>query len=791
MGKRKRRRTGSRKPTIRRENLVEGFEVDGVSFIRDGKNIYARNSQTPDQHQQFLAGIRDEMLPELRTERDRLRNRLDEIFDRTGAVDLLARAGFLYLAIDPDTFKEWQSDRSPGHIEYLALQALPRSMDTPPAAHPMEVAALSGEALDTVRRLFEIEKQLLAFGVAERPELMGDQAHQYRVRTQMESLAVRGSAYSEHLRAILVGTLGQFDSDCEQFLGFTAEQAINLIPAMVDVVAARLSPRLEDAARARTELLWHLPRQRRKKLPGPVPDWIVTMKPSDAKRWVGVIALMWAHADAKKLATFSTAEVAAASGIPEPNVQKFLDALTCEPEAFVARHHRFPVGAHPMTETPLLRVPGGYVLPVPSAVLETLRPRMEDLLQQADRDVWERYAKARADFLEKESARRLGDAIPGARISTALSWQSASDNSDLDGLVAVDDVTLRVQAKAGRVHAPSRRGAPKRMKQNLTALIKEAAQQHAALDRALAEEGAAAIGLASHADALSAPFQIEVIVCLDDITVWSTEAHSLRHVGMLPTDRSVPWILSLGDLMAVTDVLQGAQLLHYLTRRIRLEALGKIAAHDELDWLGYYIDRGLYFEDIFDSPDAPSQYRLLSFTEMFDSWYFTREGARTVPAPKPAQPIPPRVGALINRLEQERPTHWSIGAMALLMGGDGPREQMDERLVHAENRRFTHGWSNVTQIFSGTVGLTYYMDYRWQPAQFATMFSAYVDQKMAGKAAPNWIAIGDSGRGTLRVELRQTEARGIVGVFIPGAGAGADPAVAGDVDGEGLDGGHE
>jgi hypothetical protein len=148
------------------------------------------------------------------------------------------------------------------------------------------------------------------------------------------------------------------------------------------------------------------------------------------------------------------------------------------------------------------------------------------------------------------------------------------------------------------------------MKRNLAELVKEAARQHAALDAALRDECAVEIGLGEYQFALEgAPFQIEVIICLDDVTVWSTHAHELQAIDVLPHDRPIPWILSLADFMAVTDLLQGAQLLHYVTRRLRLEALGKVVAHDELDWVGYYIDRGLYFEDTFVGPDAPSIFR--------------------------------------------------------------------------------------------------------------------------------------------------------------------------------------
>ena len=59
----------------------------------------------------------------------------------------------------------------------------------------------------------------------------------------------------------------------------------------------------------------------------------------------------------------------------------------------------------------------------------------------------------------------------------------------------------------------------------------------------------------------------------------------------------MPWVLSLTDLMAVTDLLQGAELVHYLLRRQRIERDGRIEAHDELDWVGHYLKEGLYFDD--------------------------------------------------------------------------------------------------------------------------------------------------------------------------------------------------
>jgi hypothetical protein len=495
-----------------RRDSVEEFEVSGLSFVRDGKNIYARNSRSADEHQEFLSVVREQMLPRLRDERQQLRDRLDEVLDQADPVDLLARASFLYLPMDPDTYKEWESDHGPAHIEYLALQVLPFSADEARDVNPPDAVSLTAEAIHLVRELFEVESQLLTFGQAEDPGSLDDQARQYQARARLQSMGVRGSGYAEHLRAILLGTLGQFDSDLERLLGFTAQQALDMTMAIATVIEDRLQPIAQEAQEWRQSMLRHLPRQRRKGTPGPVPDWIVALKPTEAKRQIGMIAHMWAFAEARLFATVTPAEIVAATEISEKNAKSFLEAFACPPDAYNGMHHRMPVGAHPLTERPVLRVHGGYMLPVASSMLDALRPRMEDLLQQSDTSVWKRYAKRRADFAEEEAARRLAAALPGASWNVGLKWRSASDESDLDGLVAVDDFALRIQGKAGRLHAPTRRGAPKRMKHNLAELIKEAARQHKTLADALDQEGAEAIGLGRHKEALEdAPCQIEVI----------------------------------------------------------------------------------------------------------------------------------------------------------------------------------------------------------------------------------------------------------------------------------------
>ena len=108
-------------------------------------------------------------------------------------------------------------------------------------------------------------------------------------------------------------------------------------------------------------------------------------------------------------------------GVNHETVEAFLEAFSCDPASFSEEHHSFPVGAHPLTTNPVLRVEEGYLVPVPQLLPEKMRPRMEDLLR-SDSVAWERYARVRAGFLETEAVRLLANAIPGTQSWTALTW---------------------------------------------------------------------------------------------------------------------------------------------------------------------------------------------------------------------------------------------------------------------------------------------------------------------------------------------------------------------------------
>jgi hypothetical protein len=205
--------------------------------------------------------------------------------------------------------------------------------------------------------------------------------------------------------------------------------------------------------------------------------------------------------------------------------------------------------------------------------------------------------------------------------------------------------------------------------------------------------------------------------------------------------------------MVVVELLEGTQLVHYLLRRQRIERDGRMEAHDELDWVGHYIAEGLYFDPYFKGDEGPQRFRLLSYTEPIDAWYFTKAGVRTIAAPKPTHQIPPNLERFIQRLETERPAHWIAAGCALLDGDQESRDMWDAAIVHAGERLQREGWSNASQIFAGRLGVTLYVDFRTPWPDIAEKVSDYCRTKAQEQGNLDWIGIGEGATGSLFVLL--------------------------------------
>ena len=732
------------------------------------------SSETAEEHDVGFAGF-PPAKSEVETRRFERRERLLEIIRMVGPVDLIACALFMYLRIDHNTHMESEQEPWVPYVQYLALQSIPIGLHAQSRLNPQDRLQLTNEALELASGMF-IDTALL-YTIAEIEG--GDQGlGDFLFKERLESLLVRGSGYAEHTKRVTLGCFSPLDDTCRRVLGFTAADAILLCDGVIDLLDERLASQDAKARTLYRELLPELKRGRRTGSSEVIPGRILGLAPNKAKEQLGVLVTQQILTDVGRLAVFSTDQLAAHVGLDQETVRAFLVGFSCDPTSYSEQHHSFPVGAHPLTTKPVLRAEEGYLVPVPYTMLDAIRPGMEDLLR-TDPAAWDRYVGLRGRFLETEAVRLLATAIPGAESWKGLTWASDQDNSDLDGLIDAGDIALRIQCKAGRVTAPARRGAPKRTTEELEELITDAATQHARLAAALKSGTAEDLGFSlPQAAALSRPLQMEVIVTLDDVTTWATHASQLQGVHILPPDRNTPWILSLTDLMAVVDLLRGASLVDYIVRRQRIERDGRIRTHDELDWVGNYIEEGLFFDSYFKTNDALAGVFVFSHTDAIDAWYWARAGERTVPTEKPAQYVPPGLKRLVHRLERERPEHWVIACLALL-SCDGPsRQSVSDWIEQVGQQLRTAGWCGYGGMLH-QIGLTLYFDHRYGPAVIRHAARQRATTGMSESGLANWIVIGEGPDRNLFVIVSSTNGmKSLVRCFIepPAQAAATGPA---------------
>ena len=702
----------------------------------------------------YTGGRLNELQDELVSTREDKRRQLLEILTAGNPLGILALTALMYVGLDPNTFKESQSTRLPAHIEYLALQSLAIDFDTMGDSSRSEtVASDAFRAMELVQEMFTLSPILYAIRTVDvEMEETDLQLAEYRVRSLMQSLFVRGEAYPQHRARVLDGCFGQLEDQCRALLGFTAREALTVAEHLQDLYGLRSDELAHEAGERTRQLHRELKRARRKGGSTDLPDWLVQLPPKKANHALRFLA--FGTLDISDRILFSAAAVANATGLTTITAESILESFCSSSNDYREEHHAYPIGAHPLTTKPLLRYSNSYLAPVPQTIAPAIRPRMEDLIRTTSTSLWKQYTRQRAKYVEQESAQLLKSSLSGARSWTNLSWKGSSAEGELDGLVATDDLALHIQCKSGKISESTRRGAPERMVADLEKIIAEAAEQHQSLASALGSECSIELGLSNElADVFRAPLQVRVVVTLDDVVVWATQANKLKRIALLPMKPTVPWILSLTDLMVVVDMLRDTTLIHYLIRRQRLERDGRIEAHDELDWLGNYISQGLYFDNQLQGTDAPDQIALLTHSEMFDEWYWYESGARVVPTQKPKQEIPVALNRFINRLASERPKHWTLASVVLLEGSQEAREYWSKGVENIGRMLPIRGWSNVSVVV-GNIGMTLCVDHRHSQPELLSMGQEYVSEKRRATEVETWIFVGEAEDGSLFIEVR-------------------------------------
>ena len=120
-------------------------------------------------------------------------------------------------------------------------------------------------------------------------------------------------------------------------------------------------------------------------------------------------------------------------------------------------------------------------------------------------------------------------------------------------------------------------------------------------------------------------------------------------------------------LRVISEIVEfSSQFVHYIQCRLRLIELGWVNANDELDWFGHYLLEGLYFDDLKENKDDNFIYNLLSYSSIFDDYYFYLTSQRQTPVKKSTQRMPKLMREVLAELDRLRDYGYLKTAFSLM-----------------------------------------------------------------------------------------------------------------------------
>ncbi|MDH2426930.1 hypothetical protein [Sphaerisporangium sp. TRM90804] len=398
-----------------------------------------------------------------------------------------------------------------------------------------------------------------------------------------------------------------------------------------------------------------------------------------------------------KSSSFGADRIAERAGVSVSKAKLILSTFSAHasqdpPEALISR---FINGANPLAGLGLIMDADGSCLMLQNGIqVDSVRRIVESKIKGTKK--WDSYGRNRDKFAERFACERIsslllvdgptftslkylapsGDDLQCDLSSKAVDPQKYTLVAESDALFIVDDLAICVEVKAGSITDKARSGNVQRVTDDLKKTIGEATRQAQRLESLILTNRGLWLDSGKWLDLSGVREVHSIVACLDDFGPLAIAADALVRSGLL-TGTSLPWIVSLHDLVVVEKILTTpASFLLYLRRRTEPQAAKSFVAADELDVLMWYMRGGLYFEADPDElykrhpasrpPSArdraryknQSRTRISTLTDDLDAWMYYEEGLSDSVAPRPARNDNPDIEEIVTFLQDGKKPGW-------------------------------------------------------------------------------------------------------------------------------------
>lgn len=431
-------------------------------------------------------------------------------------------------------------------------------------------------------------------------------AYLLRTEMMMQTIAVRNWSFEHKMRSVTQDLAGRISKEFIDVHGFDPVIFLRMLHQMTDIVQERINEhrlktveflrqknyvRMMDAYEAQFPVSKMSPENRRK---------LWKMFGKDLKQ-LGAMFLMHSDYFLEYLFTFDMDTLAGFCDhqITAEKLKEIFSEITYNFGDLAAHNAEHFILGNPVHNKPFIWISDRAVFSSLWSVMTHLSiGLLEDFCAKNDK-LRKKYNEVRGIYLEDELASLFKSAFPMASIFSGSKWKGKDGKEyENDLLVIIDKFALIVEAKAGQVSPPAKRGAPDRLSKTFKELIEEPSDQALRFIEYLQENPKELSlkvkkGPNNRVNAEPLKYFIPLGVTLSHLGMTGSNLKQLIKAGV--TTKPIEGLItsvSLTDLQIVFDLLPlAAEKVHYFQRRRELEASIEYAG-DELDLLAWYLDDG-------------------------------------------------------------------------------------------------------------------------------------------------------------------------------------------------------
>jgi hypothetical protein len=744
------------------DDFDEVYQFGSLFLGRKGRFTYMENLATPEEHKLAMQELHNSM-GEYKDSIEKQILELEEILKKYRPFDIIGNMAFRNSIINFDKYKEYESKENLVYAEYIALLYLCKEKEEYPDLAEPVLPDVIEDIQERVRTLFNSQTFYLGFKDIDPENLTPDIFEELRFQILLKSFLIGDMAYHHHRIELTREIFAPITEDLRRIFGFTVDDILIISDGVQQIMSQRLVSKRDSILDIVKELLKVVKKYRLKqRIVGEFPSELVVelggLKPSEAKKRAISVGIAWVFSNLGETLTFVTGDLAKVTGLDRNIVENYLKLFSLEFGKVEPKYYRYPAPTHPLRTKPIIRVGDKYFCPVPPSIYSDLRLGLEEYLNPAnknsinqDRDIWSNYEKARARYLERKAIEYLGNSLKFAKSYSNLNYTIIENGekkvTELDGLLTLDNILFIVEAKAGTLSQPARRGAPS-MVEDIKELVENAHSQALRAKRYIIESDKPEFDLPNGTKIVLSKDKFDQIflvnVTLENLDSFIVNLYKLRDLGLV-SESEFPWSVCITDLRIISEIVEtSCEFVHYLLRRLKINDLGFIEAHDEIDWFGHYLYEGLYFENFRTSSDKKQVLTLGTYTTAFDDYYYHLLGLRQKPATKPQQPMPEIFRQFIDELESVHKRDYLKAACALLDMGDKSRKDFSKAVKEIKKRairdRRAH---NFTLVFSeDSFGITCVSLPQERFLELPTKLGVYCSEKKRELGLDLWVGFG-------------------------------------------------